>query len=531
MSVLGLTHPVGADCSACLVAGDEFVGLYEEERFSRQKHALNAMPYAAMRQLMADAAISSPDQYAAGFTRPTHRIFSSPRLQTFLGDLRGTFDFHDKKLCALGAPLEHVEHYLAHAWSVVPYVHGRDANILLLDGWGGDAAGAAMSLSANGEMRELWRVPVEFSLGLFYQAVTSFLGFAPHADEGKTMGLSAYGDLDETLLPDFCDRGTRLPDVAKYLEHLDGLDLRRRSAEPILQAHKNIARTAQHYLEQAVLQSAHRMFEETRCGVFALAGGVALNCVANGKLANAAFVDEVVVHPASNDAGVAMGAALAVAASTRRVLADFPREHAYLGPRFSTASVEGALKFAKLEAVRDGSPEVRAAEALCAGKVVGIYSGRAEIGPRALGARSILADPRTAAMRDRVNGAVKKREAWRPFAPAVLEGQAPQIFGAATPFMTVADTVAEAWRERIPAVVHVDGTARAQIIPSSNETLFARTVREFYQRTGVPVLLNTSFNHSDEPIVHSPGNAIATFYRTGLDMLVFDCGYLCKRVS
>jgi carbamoyltransferase len=502
--------------------------LYEEERFSRQKHSRNAPPFRALDRLLKEAGISirEVDRIVVGLTRPTVGSHGDRKLDSFLGDMIGVYDFYDARLSSLGPRQERLDHYEAHALSVATYFWGRETNLMMLDGWGGDFAGAAMSLSADGELRELWRVPVTHSLGLFYQTVTARLGFQPHADEGKTMGLAAYGEVDEGLLPDLCDAGTSLPELPRYLEYFESCTVSRRRDEPLTRKHENFAATAQFYLERAVVRSAERMWRETGCRSFGVAGGVALNCVANGKLARSDFVDEIIVTPVANDAGTALGAAIAGACADGQRVA-LPRDSAFFGPGYSEADINAALNFAKL-ALKRCDPAEAVSRALVEGKVAAIYQGRAEIGPRALGARTILADPRSRAMRDRVNNEVKQREAWRPFAPVAREAKAREIFGVATPFMTIADEVNESWRPRLEAVVHVDGTARAQIVPSDSNPLLEDILDRFDVATGVPVLLNTSFNLSDEPIVERPDQAIATFFRSGLDVLAFEHGILTK---
>ncbi len=530
MNILGVTHPTGADNSACLICDGTIVGLYEEERFSRQKHSLNAPARHSVSGLLrrAGITISDLDAVVVGLERPQDRLACGLAVDTYIGDMARVYDYHEARLNWLGGSRDHIDHYVAHARSVAPYFAGRTANLLMLDGWGGDSAGAGMFLSTDGQLRELWRVPISHSLGLFYQRVTAQLGFQPHADEGKTMGLAAYGEVDEALLPDYCDAETGLPELARYLEFMDRSRLKRSGDAPLTTAHRNFAATAQYYLERALIRSAERMWRETGCSAFGLAGGVALNCVANGKLANASFVSDLVVTPVANDSGVALGAAIDRAQREEGRCPELPSNHAFLGPNFGPDEIDAALRFAKLE-LHHCDPAIIATDALMQGKIIAVYQGHAEIGPRALGARSILADPRTRAMRDRVNSDVKRRESWRPFAPIVSAKQAGDIFGRATPFMTIADKVREPWRDALGAVVHVDGSTRAQVLPTGSALTTARILERFGEATGTPVLLNTSFNLNDEPMVAKPDHAIATFFRSGLDMLVFEHGVLVKR--
>lgn len=527
---LGLTHPIGADVAACLIHDGKLKGIYEEERFTRQKHALNAIPTRSIEALLRDAGLSIKDlsSISVGFTEPSTAWNAQlgSRLRRFLGDMRLAYRFHDSRLNWLGVKQHRIDHYEAHALSVLPYLRSSAGNILVLDGWGGDSAGAAFVADSCGQLKELWRIPVNHSIGLFYQLVTARLGFSPHSDEGKTMGLAAFGKPDSSVLPDLCDQQSALPDVSAYFEYLQDNFPQRASADPIQPNHIALAATAQWYLERAVLRCAERVHEQTGLSTFALAGGVALNCVANGKLLEQPFVDQLYVHPASSDSGVSIGAAFSASQeSGERVglgcLADTP----FWGPNYSDGDVDAAISFANLRLTK-GDVVGRIASALASGAVVGIFDGRAEVGPRALGARSILADPRTVQSRDRVNSLVKRRESWRPFAPSILTRFTSTICKHATTTMTVSSDVFAEWQEAVPAVVHVDGTARAHAVPDGS--FLSEILENFLGLTGVPVLLNTSFNLNDEPMVLKPDQALATFYRSGLDILAFRSGYLVK---
>jgi carbamoyltransferase len=415
-------------------------------------------------------------------------------------------------------PLRFVPHHFAHAASAFLTSGFDGATVVTLDGRGGLLAGSAWT-AADRALAPLFEVPFTNSLGFFYRDATAYAGLGAFG-EGKLMGLAAYGD------------PRPLAEQVESLLHIgpDGFRYRakpsaallgfgpRGDASPLEAPWPDFAAAVQQALERAVLDTVRRA-TATRSGPLCLAGGVALNCATNGMLAGAGVADRIWIHPAAGDAGLPIGAALWAA----RTAGDPPlsRASAYLGPEFDSAACQSAAAAAGLSLHRPAQLEQWVAGRIADGAIVGWFQGRMEVGPRALGNRSILADPRNVATRDRVNR-LKGREAWRPLAPAVLAEHAHEYFalGQPSPHMLLAAQVTPMARQRVPATVHVDGTARPQTVTSEANPRLHALLRAFEARTGVPVLINTSFNAAGEPIVCSPADAVRTFLATGLDLLV-----------
>ncbi|HXF15793.1 MAG TPA: carbamoyltransferase C-terminal domain-containing protein [Burkholderiales bacterium] len=419
-----------------------------------------------------------------------------------------------------------VEHHLAHEASAFLAAPFDSCAVLTLDGRGERATTSYGQFSGRG-FRRLLQIDVPDSLGLLYEAVTSYLGFLHSSDEYKVMALASYGS--PHYLDEFRDI-VRLEGEGRYttrnlrLEERFG-PARQRNAE-LLQRHFDIARSLQEVLEERVIELARWLRAETEENAVAMAGGVALNCVMNGRLRDAGIFDQVWVQPAAGDAGTALGAALWIDwktrnAGTQKMLPGYRMDHAFLGPEYSAEEIETFLKRAKLPYRRLANVAEETAELLAQDKIVGWFQGRMEFGPRALGARSILASPLSPDMQQRLNE-IKDREDFRPVAPAVLEEEAARWFQGArvSPFMLFIFDVAEDKGERIPAVRHVDGTARVQTVNRRQHPLYYDLLKAFQQITGVPVLVNTSFNTRSEPIVCSPRDAIECFWTSPLDALV-----------
>ena len=353
--------------------------------------------------------------------------------------------------------------------------------------------------------RTFWTIPWPNSLGLFYAQFTQYLGFQPYSDEWKVMGLAPYGEPGISLR-DFIDPNDNPYKVsARVLLGRDstpiaGIESRlgpRRIPESEIDIrHKNLAFAVQDSCEEAMITLARAAVEKTGCRNLCLAGGVALNSKANGKIAASGLVDRIFVQPAASDDGVCLGACLAPYMAEDGTLPVHKMRHAYLGSASSDEEIEKTLKIYKLRASRVTDPAEAAAEMLANGKILGWFQGRMEFGPRALGARSILADPRDPEMNAKVNNAVKFREWWRPFAPSMLAEVAGEYIESATdsPFMILTAQVRPEKRSVIPSVTHVDGSARPQTVERDVNPLYWRLIRKFGDRTGVPVVMNTSFN-------------------------------------
>jgi carbamoyltransferase len=423
-----------------------------------------------------------------------------------------------------------VDHHLAHAISAYAFSGFDDAAVLVLDGRG---AWEATSLwrGHNGFLEHVWTIPWPNSLGLFYAQFTDYLGFQAYSDEWKVMGLAPFGEpgvnLHEFIIPD--DNPYRVAThllIGKGSAPTAGIEARlgpKRVPESEIDARsKNVAFAVQDSCEQAMLTLARAAVAKTGCRNLCLAGGVALNSKANGKILASGLVDRLFVQPAAGDDGVCLGAALAPYLDSGKGLPVSRMRHAYLGPEISDEEIERVLQTYKLRSTRVADPAKAAAELLANGKILGWFQGRMEFGPRALGARSILADPRDPEMNAKVNNAVKFREWWRPFAPSLLAEVAGEYLESATdsPFMIVTAQVKPEKRNLIPSVTHVDGSARPQTVERDVNPLYWRLIREFGERTGIPVVMNTSFNLRGEPIVCTPTDAVRTFFSSGMDALV-----------
>lgn len=536
MIILGVTHPVSHNTAACLLVDGMLAGFAEEERFSRLKHAPNAWPERAIEFCLRRAGLRAADitTTAVGFAQPDRKRISAVIAEhSGIGlDKQNDFDLYsgithlagDLRIIPHGQ-LQYVDHHLAHAASAVIASGFSAANIISLDGWGGASSGI-LGTWRNGSIQVLRQISPRQSWGIFFELITAKLGFRPHSGEGKTMGLAPYGEVDQQLLPDWCEPELGLPDLDRYRSYLaDALRYPEASSSELNETRKNLAATLQYYYERSLIKIALWLNQRSGIRHFALAGGVALNCTANGRLAQEPIVDEIFIQPASHDAGTALGAAIlahhSATGSWPLLATPQPFAHPYWGEGYSNDAIRRCLDFTGVR-YRECDPALAAAEALAADRLVGFFQGRAEVGPRALGNRSILAHPGKRANLDRVNLRVKRRESWRPLAPSALTEKFFDVFDLKhrSPFMLLACQVHGAWREKLPAVVHVDNSARPQSVDAGTNPLYHRMISEFERRCGLPAVLNTSFNLDDEPIVNSPENAVATFFRSGLETLV-----------
>ena len=550
MITLGINYSQMHDSSACLVRDGRLEVALAEERLSRVKHDCG-FPLLAIRACLKAAGLRPDDVDFVCFGWPEPRHTYLHDLKCFLaGDHPVTFPaalnssrhflsmWHQRgggnrfthAFGPVKARFRYVDHHLAHAISAYAYSGFDEAAVLVLDGRG---AWEATSIwhGKNGRLEPVLTLPWPNSLGLFYAAFTEYLGFVPNSDEWKVMGLAPYGQ-PGIRLGDFIQQNHELYSVnaQTLLGHANSfsagiepqLGPRRTPETEIDTRHKDVAWAVQDACEEAMLALAELAVKKTGCRNLCLAGGVALNSKANGKILATGRVEQIFVQPAASDDGVALGAALAPYMETGGSLPTTKMRHAYLGVEFSDAEIEKTLQTYKLRYTRLSDSASAAAELLAQGKILGWFQGRMEFGPRALGSRSILADPRDPEMNAKVNNAVKFREWWRPFAPSMLKEVAPEYIESATdsPFMILTAQVRQEKRSVIPSVTHVDGSARPQTVEADVNPLYWRLIREFGMRTGVPVIMNTSFNLRGEPIVRAPTDAIRTFYSSGLDALV-----------
>jgi carbamoyltransferase len=547
---IGLNYSQMHDSSACIVRDGELLFAVAEERISRTKHDAG-FPHLSIQACLDFANVSPEaiDEVCLGWQpiRQLYRhdlsLYATGRWPlTYLNFLNSTRYFASMWHQGSGAKLfaqrfgtskvrfRYVAHHLAHALSTYSYSGFDDAAIVVIDGRG---AWEATSIwhGSKGRVYPVLTIDWPDSLGLFYAVFTGFLGFVPNSDEWKVMGLAPYGKpgVDLSMFMDvhaapYKVHTARLVGSASgsYAGWPASLGAPREPESAINELHKDIAYAVQELCEAAMLNVVRLALEKTGSKNLCLAGGVALNSKANGKIAATGIVDNLFVQPAASDDGVALGAALAPFLDRGQRLPFKPMRHAYLGPSFDDEIIEATLSTYKVRSKRLSDPAAAAAEFLSEGKILGWYQGRMEFGPRALGSRSILADPRDPEMNAKVNNAVKFREWWRPFAPSFKKEAAPEYLESAhdSPFMILTAQVRPEKRHVIPSVTHVDGSARPQTVEKEINPLYYRLIDEFGKRTGVPVIMNTSFNLRGEAIVHTPTDAIRTFFSSGMDALV-----------
>jgi carbamoyltransferase len=551
MYILGLSYSYH-DAAACLLRDGVPVAAAEEERFTRVKHD-HRFPENAIRYCLAEGRIVTKDLAGIAFyEKPARKLERAlvvgksfmPRsaenvlaqYPSLIEDGFGLAARLDRDFGYTG-PLYFSEHHHSHAASAFFASPFEDAAVLTVDGVGEWATctqfeGASNALVKNREIH------YPHSLGLLYSTLTAYLGFRVNDDEYKVMGLASYGEPKfrrelEKLVTLF-DDGSFALDLdffsfmyerkSMWAEALETLLGRPRRREAHIEArHRDIAASLQALVEQAMIGLARAARATSKSANLCLAGGVAYNCVANAQVKERGGFERLFIQPAAGDSGAAMGAALW---AHHEVLgaARTPRVHdTLLGPQFSDAEIKAALDASGVSytLLDEGSLCARVAKLISANMIVGWFQGRMEFGPRALGGRSILANACAPAMKDILNARVKFREDFRPFAPAVLEEAAATYFEMTepSPFMLLTPRVRPEWRARLPSVTHVDGTARVQTVAAAQNPRFHRLIAEFGKLSGIPVVINTSFNIRGEPIVCTPADALKCFLGTDIDFL------------
>ncbi len=570
MYILGINAYHG-NASAAIVCDGRLVAAVEEERFNRVKYAAG-FPAAAIRYCLAEAGITLDDVDHIAIPRnPWARLGTKllyavrmPRFARERARVLAQFTSLPKALAQafevdpqrIRARYHRVEHHLAHLASTFFVSPFEQAAVLSADGLG-DFASTMWATGEGNRLRVHGAVAFPHSLGMYYTAITQYLGFWKFGDEYKVMGLAAYGEpayLEEfrRILQSNGALGFRL-NLAYFSHHHTGPDMTWREADktpqlgrifspyleerlgptrapdqPVEQRHRNAAATMQACLEEVLFDLLTTLQRRTGHRALCLAGGVAFNCAANGKIFDRTPFEQVYVQPAAGDAGLAVGAAYYVYHQVLGRPRTFVMEHPYWGPAYSQEQIRAALERSSIASSEFQVTELpeeqlakETAKEIAGGKIVGWFQGRAEWGPRALGNRSILADPRRAEMKDILNRRIKHREVFRPFAPSILEEATGEYFEKTypSPFMALAYAVRPEKRKEIPAPTHVDGTGRLQTVSRTVNPRYWRLIREFANLTGVPVVLNTSFNEN-EPIVCQPEEAIECFLRTKMDVLV-----------
>jgi carbamoyltransferase len=578
MNILGLNAFHG-DASAVLVKDGELVAGIEEERLNRRKHCAG-FPSLAAKAVLAGSGVSPTEVDHVAISRDPkanlHKkvLFALQKRPSFtklvkdrLANVAKVRGVEDSLAAALGfadkadakklrAKFHNVEHHKSHLASTFFVSNFDEAACLSIDGFG-DFVSTMRAVGRGLDLEILDRVEFPHSAGLFYTAITQFLGFHKYGEEWKMMGLAPYGKptyvekLRQVIRG--ADGGRFELNLDYFRHHSEGVEMTWDDGSPqmglvfspklaellgpardpedpeFFGKWSDIAHSTQVVFEEIFFHVLNDLHARTKLTKLALAGGCALNSVANGKIFERTPFREVFVQPAAGDNGTAIGAAFHVEHSVLRRPRKFVMRHAYTGPGFTDAEVAAAIEQARgngwdpaiaVRHLEDADLYREVVGAMTAGKVVGWFQGKMEFGPRALGNRSIVADPRRADMKDILNKRIKHRETYRPFAPSVLEEKAAEIFERSepSPFMLMVYKVKESQRARLPAVTHVDDTGRLQTVSAATNPRYHALISEFERQTGVPLVLNTSFNEH-EPIVANPTEALNCYLKTRMDVL------------
>ncbi len=563
MYTLGI-NAVFHDSAACLIKDGQLIAAAEEERFTQIKHGKRPVPFStyelpfhALNYCLETANIhlKDVDHFAYSFdpslllgdhtgqatieipleqgmetgpskwTNPWDPLFLSSIINA-PRQLTDGYPHHLQKRFKGANPdrsqWHFVEHHIAHAASAYYPSPFTRAAVMTIDGRG-EVATTTYNLGAGNDLIRLGQVDMPHSLGLLYERVTSYLGFLHSSDEYKVMALASYGK--PVFINEFRDM-IKVFDNGQYTITNERLEERfgpaRERNAPFTEHHFNIARSLQFVLEEVVLELVHWLHRETKEENLCLAGGVALNCVLNARIRDKGPFKSMWVQPASGDAGTALGAAIYTdLQQNKQADKNYRMPHAYWGPEYSDAEIEKFLQWAKVPYRKLQNIAEETADILLQDKIIGWFQGRMEFGPRALGSRSILASPMSPSMQSRLN-VVKDREDFRPVAPAVLEEDAAEWFSNASqsPFMLSVFDVQPDKANLIPAVRHVDGTARIQTVNGEQHQQYYDLLKAFKKKSGVPVLVNTSFNTLGKPIVCTPRDAVECFWSSPFDALV-----------
>ena len=576
MNIIGYFH--GIDPAACLIRDGELVAFCEEERLIRFKHAPNMFPKRAIEYCLKSQGLGlrDIDAFALGWDAPAYtdgrmakfyeqanaahppdagtlgwqkRNLSMFREDALTANLRNNLfkhfgDGHDAKL--LFEP-----HHRSHAAAAFYMSPMDEALVCVIDG-SGDSHCATVWHGKGTELDLLHAVEIPHSLGWLYAAMTEFLGFDAYDGEYKVMGLAAYGrpnerfrkalaqivrqgplGFDYTVDPKYIHHGkhTFSDRFTDELVEVIGMPPRM-GPKALTKEHEDLAYETQMALEEHAIRLIAHFREKTGLRNLCLSGGVALNVKMNSRIHREGLFDEMFIFPIPSDSGSGLGAALAHSVRTTGKR-PAPLRHVLLGPRYDDAELELQLSSCGLAYEKHDDIAEPVADLLTEGKIVAWVQGGLEGGPRALGARSILADPRDVKARDRVNGAIKFREYWRPFCPSMTEEAGPKYLQkpAPAPFMILAFDATEAAKKEAPAIVHVDGTVRVQTVTADANLPYYRLLKAFERRTGVPILLNTSFNIKGEAMICSPRDALRTFFSTGIDALAMGSFLVRKPVD
>jgi carbamoyltransferase len=550
----------GHDSAAALLDDGEMVAMAEEERFNRDKHTMS-FPKGAIRYCLEEAGIGIDDVDHIAYYWDTglhvwdqlwHIVRYFPKS---LHLVRSRFDQNFMPMMTLrrafrdelgmtekakSTRIRRVEHHAAHAASTFLLSPYEEAAILSLDAVG-EWTTTWFGVGEGSSFRKLDDIGFPHSIGMVYGSITEYLGFRFSSDEGKVMGLAPYGDPDRYIgefrkIIRLEPNGRFSLDMRYFDYHVYGrghwfsdhfvevFGPPRQRGQPIEKRHEDVAAALQRATEEVGLHMANHLHSATGKRNLCIAGGVGLNSVMNGKMLELSPFKSIFIQPAASDAGTALGAALVVHSKVLGLPRPAPMRHAYWGPGFTDQQIEDVLRTygQRLTYRRVEDPARLGAETVAQGKILGWFQGRMEFGPRALGNRSILADPRGMDTKDVLNARVKHRESFRPFAPSVLEERTGEYFSSdhVSPYMILVYDVLPEKRPLVPAITHVDGTGRVQTVGRETNPLYWRLIKQFEDITGVGLVLNTSFNVMGQPIVCRPEQAIDCFLSTGIDRLI-----------
>ena len=532
MYILGLSGGIRLgyyEVAAALLHDGKLVGAVEEERINRIKHSPAQLPELSIRSLLNSENITIQDIDIVA----SHGITWGDIFQKILTDyFEGEFGY-----CP---PIERIHHHDAHAASAY-YASGLDEAMILTTDGSGDGVTTQFSVGRAGNIEVMERFERPNSLGIFYSMITQYCGFRRDSDEYKLMGLSSYGDRTKydfndvikfennkiSLNPEYIK--TTIPknpqptrqEMMFEKKLIEKYGQKRFRNGELTKHFKDIAASAQAHVEEILIKMIRYMHDETGIKNLCLAGGVALNCAANQKIMNLDFINKFYVQPASSDAGVAIGATYVV--GRKHGLEIQTMDTVYLGPEYTNDEIKKFLDILNVQYHFEKDPAHYGAKKVSENKVVGWFQGRMEIGPRALGNRSILANAANPSMRDLVNKKIKFRDTFRPFCPSVIEDESTYYFTGKqpiSPYMTINYDVNQSVIGKIPSVVHVDNTARIQTVNKNQNELFYKFLSHLKDISGMGICLNTSFNVNNEPIVNTPREAIATFFGSGMDCLI-----------
>ncbi len=546
------------DAAACLIKDGNIVAAAEEERFTRVKHDIR-FPINAINFCLQKAGITGEElDYIGFYEKPLLKFerLLSQHIEMFPFSFKAFYQsiplwineklrVHSiiKKKLKYKGKIIFIEHHLAHAASAYIVSPFKESAIFTVDGVG-EWTTTALGTARDNDIELFKHIYFPHSLGLLYSTITAHLGFKVNNDEYKVMGLAPYGrpGYYEQMrkIIDVKEDGSYKLDMSYFVYHyklkmpskrfLKEFGDSRKKGEELEQRHKDIAASLQKLLEEILLKIVNQLYKETKSENLCMAGGVALNSVANGKILRNTPFKRIYIQPAASDAGTSLGAAFYIWNTILGNKRNFVQKHAYLGPSYTTKEIKeffdkNQINYTEL---KDKELPRIVAKLIWQNKVVGWFQGAMEWGPRALGARSILSNPCNPKMKDILNLKVKHREPFRPFAPAVTIEDAHDYFECDRPiplaadFMLMVYPVIKEQRKEIPAVVHVDGSGRLQTVRKEINERYYKVIKEFEKLSGVPIVINTSFNIRGEPIVCTPYDAYRCMMGTGIDYLVMD---------